>query len=683
MFSRCRALVIASRGKIPGGSLLSKHTLILVALGLTLAGAAPVIASGPDFLPDIKLSGENLMGWHALGHADWKAENGEIIGRPNQTGGWLVFDKSYQDIQFYAEYKCTAGCVTGLLMRAEKTADGGMKGVYVSLSDTTNDMENLAGYDVTIDGQGKIASATREQRGGGFMRIISPWPPRPEPQRAPRGGRPGGFRRELPADLPILPPDTRYRPNDWNSVEFSFDANVVRVNLNDGGQHGSLAAEGYGPIALYIGGTGEVEYKNVAIADLSLKTREPNYTSSDFRKQTLNDFYYGWGQAAADFNHDGHLDIASGPFVYYGPDFTTRREIWRGEATDPTNDFAMDAHEEFAGAFTGHPEWPDLITVKFGGGHCVYLHVNPRGEHRIWEKYSVVDNVSSEISIVANIDGPGKPALVFTSGGYVRYAEPDPGNPTAPWIIHNVSERGYATAHGLGTGDINGDGLVDILDPYGWWEHPKPGSSDQTWKYHPVTLAQYNRGMMGGAVMVVYDVNGDGLNDVVTSLNAHGWGLAWFEQKRDKQGNISFVRHLVMDDFSTKNAGGVTFSELHGSGVGDINGDGIPDFLVGKRWYSHLDSGIDPYTFGPPVLYWYETVRDPKAPGGAKLVPHLIDNDSGVGNTVLAVDLNHDGAVDIVTSTRFGAFIFWNKLHAKTHAHAGTRTRFHPARKAP
>jgi hypothetical protein len=636
-------------------------------IAASMLSGALAYASGPSFRPDVKVAGTSLDGWHPFGQAEWKAEKGEIIGKPNQSGGWLVLDKSYQDILFYSEYKCTGGCVTGLLLRAEKTPDGGMTGVYVSLSDTTSDMENLSGYDVTIDAQGKIVSATQEQRGGGFMRVVSPWPPKPQPQRAPGGdGGMGGFRRESTVDLPIHPPDTRYRPNDWNSVEFSFDANVVRVNLNDGGQGGSLAPEGYGPIALYIGGAGEVEYKNIAIADLSLKTREPEYTSPDFRKQTLNDFYYGWGQAAADFNHDGHLDVASGPFVYYGPGFTKRREIWRGEATDPTNDFAMDSHEEFAGAFTGHPEWPDLITVKFGGGHCVYLYVNPRGENRIWDKYPVLDNVSSEISIVADIDGSGNPALVFTGDGYVRYAEPDPANPTAPWIVHNVSELGYATGHGLGTGDINGDGLVDIVDPYGWWEHPKPGSSDQTWKYHPEAFAQYNRGMMGGAVMAVYDVNGDGLNDVVTSLNAHGWGLAWFEQKRDAQGNISFVKHMVMYDFSTENAGGVTFSELHGSGVGDINGDGIPDFLVGKRWYSHLDSGIDPDTFGPAVLYWYETVRDPKAPGGARLVPHLVDNNSGVGNTVLAVDLNGNGATDIVTSTRFGTFIFWGKPHPKS-----------------
>lgn len=163
--------------------------------------------------------------------------------------------------------------------------------------------------------------------------------------------------------------------------------------------------------------------------------------------------------------------------------------------------------------------------------------------------------------------------------------------------------------------------------------------------------------------MGVYDVNGDGLNDVVTVLNPHGWGLAWFEQKRDSQGKISFVKHMIMDDFSTRNAGGVTFSEPHGTTFADIDGDGIPDLIVGKRYWSHLDTYLDPNPNGPPVLYVYRTVRNPKAPGGAEFVPELIDNHSGAGSDLLATDLNKDGAVDIITATRFGTFIFWGKSH--------------------
>src|SRR3712207_979951 len=116
---------------------------------------------------------------------------------------------------------------------------------------------------------------------------------------------------------------------------------------------------------------------------------------------------------------------------------------------------------------------------------------------------------------------------------------------------------------------------------------------------------------------------------------------------------------MIMDDFSTKNAGDVTFSQLHGTTSADVDGDGIKDFVVGKRYWSHLDNYNDPDPYGAAVLYVYKTVRNPKAPGGAELVPELVHNRSGVGSDVLAKDLNGDGAVDIVTSTRLGTFVFW------------------------
>ncbi len=119
-----------------------------------------------------------------------------------------------------------------------------------------------------------------------------------------------------------------------------------------------------------------------------------------------------------------------------------------------------------------------------------------------------------------------------------------------------------------------------------------------------------------------------------------------------------------MGDHTTKNAGGVTFSQPHGTTFADVDGDGIPDFIVGKRPWSHLDVYVDPDPYGPPVLYWYRTVRNPDAPGGAEFVPELIHNHLGVGSDVLAVDLNKDGAVDIVTSNNRGTSIFWNTPRA-------------------
>src|SRR5450755_3493394 len=102
---------------------------------LAFAGAAPLIAVGPSFLPDVTFTGSSLAGWHKVGNAEWRAENGEIIGKPTAaSGGWLVLDKSYQDVGVYLEYRCTGGCQTGVLFRQTKS-DSGVKGTFVDLAD--------------------------------------------------------------------------------------------------------------------------------------------------------------------------------------------------------------------------------------------------------------------------------------------------------------------------------------------------------------------------------------------------------------------------------------------------------------------------------------------------------------------------------------------------------------------
>lgn len=615
---------------------------------LLFATTISSLASGPSFQPDTSFRPDDLHQWKPVGGTTWTAGNGTITGRASESGGWLVLDHSYQDVDLYTAFKCDGECDTGILFRTQRAKDGSLSGIYVSLG-----APSPTAYRVVTDAKGNITERSPLPRGGGLNRVAPPPPPHPIPPRA-------ALRAEPPANLPLLPPDTGLRVKEWNDIEMFLDANIIRSFLNNGHENGAVGQEGYGPIALYLGPRGSVTFRQMALRDASFKTREEEKVSSSFRKQRLSDFYYSWGSAVADFNHDGVMDVVSGPYIYYGPDYMTSREIYLAQASNPSTEFATAATMQFAADFTGDG-WPDVIGVMFGGGPGVQLYVNPGNENRRWDQYTVVNNVQSEIAVLRDLDGDGKPELVFSGEGYVRFAKPDPSNPTNPWIVHTVSEKGFGAAHGIGVGDIDGDGRLDIVNPYGWWQQPAGSTAAETWKYHPAAFAQYTRGIMGGSVMAVYDVNGDGRNDIVTSLDAHGFGLAWFEQKRDAKGDISFVEHMVMNDFSTKNAGGVTFTELHGSTFADVDGDGLMDFVVGKRYFSHLDTNIDPDPRGAPVLYWYKTVHDPKAPGGAKLVPELIDNHSGVGSDVLAFDLNHDGAMDIVTATRFGTFIYWGK----------------------
>ena len=101
----------------------------------------------------------------------------------------------------------------------------------------------------------------------------------------------------------------------------------------------------------------------------------------------------------------------------------------------------------------------------------------------------------------------------------------------------------------------------------------------------------------------------------------------------------------------------------------------MPDFITGKRFWSHLDTFIDPDPHGEPVLYVYRAVRNAKAPGGAEFIPELIHNRSGVGSHLAVVDLNNDGAPEIITGTKRGTFIFWNNWKSPAFAEGSGEAR--------
>src|SRR5215467_13707517 len=110
---------------------MSRSILVSVIIGIPSL-LSVIFAVTHDFIPDFAFQGSSLAGWHTVGDADWSAANGEIRGVPKSSdGGWLVLDKSYQDLEFYTELRCSGTCSAGILLRAEKTSDGGLKGVYV------------------------------------------------------------------------------------------------------------------------------------------------------------------------------------------------------------------------------------------------------------------------------------------------------------------------------------------------------------------------------------------------------------------------------------------------------------------------------------------------------------------------------------------------------------------------
>jgi hypothetical protein len=394
-----------------------------------------------------------------------------------------------------------------------------------------------------------------------------------------------------------------------------------------------------------------------------------------FKKHVLTEEFVSEGCNFADFDHDGHMDMTAGCHIWYGPDFTRKSNFTppSENAGGPTKT-PYDPAKGYSDYFLcyaydfNQDSWADILVYGLPGEPAL-LFINPKNSGENWAKHNIFDVADGESPDLKDINGDGKPELLVHSsdsnkpasargkgGGQLGYAEVDWTNPLGKARFRPITpksaendEKYFRYTHGYGAGDVNGDGLVDILDREGWREQPKNTKEDSNWIFHPVPFAP--PGTRGGSHMLVYDVNGDGRNDVITSYDAHGYGLGWFENNKDG----SFTEHKIMGSKPEENPQGVKFSQLHSMQLADINGDGLLDLVTGKRRWAH-GPFKDEEPDAAPVLYWFELKRDGK--GGAAFIAHLIDDDSGVGTQVTTGDINKDGKIDVLVSNKRGVFVF-------------------------
>lgn len=375
-------------------------------------------------------------------------------------------------------------------------------------------------------------------------------------------------------------------------------------------------------------------------------------TGITWKKTVIDKRFLSEGVAVADVNKDGKMDVLTGELWYEAPDWKPHRirpgkdDYRQGDKNVYSNSFAC-----WADDFNGDG-YPDLIVIGFPGAPC-HWYENPKGKEEHWKAHEIWHSACNETPAYVDLLGTGKRVLLMgwqpkgkDNEGQMAYFTPG-DDPAQLWKMHPISESStkghvipgtFRFAHGLGAGDVNGDGKLDVICTAGWWEQPT-NRDDKPWRFHPAALGD------ACADMFTYDVDNDGKADIISS-SAHNYGIWSYLQRPGKDGSPSFLKEVLFPRL---------VSQTHALHCVDINGDGRKDLVTGKRWWAHGPKGdADPNS--PPKLYWFEAKKGSE--GLIRFVPHVIDDDSGIGTQFVVTDVNGDKLLDVVTANKKGVFLF-------------------------
>ncbi len=345
----------------------------------------------------------------------------------------------------------------------------------------------------------------------------------------------------------------------------------------------------------------------------------------------------------ADFNGDGKLDIVAGEYIYLAPDW---KPVKIREVKSDVNQEGKGYADDFCNLIldVNGDGKPDIISGGWFNKSNFWFE-NPGKSEGLWQVHLIEEMGNHETGTLEDITGDGKAheflPQTHTTVWYERGTTAD-GKPTM--IRHTISEE--RNQLGTGVGDINGDGRPDVLRPDVWFEAPQDIRKDK-WKAHPISLGAPDNKTDHTSVILVMDVNKDGLNDLICS-SAHKHGIWWYEQKRDADGKISWIQHLIDD----------TWTQAHYLVLADLDGDGEPELVTGKRFMAH--NGSDPDAFGKLCVYYYKF----KCGANPKFTRHEISLDEGIGAglNIVAVDIDGDGDIDLITTGKWGGPVIFENV---------------------
>ena len=397
-----------------------------------------------------------------------------------------------------------------------------------------------------------------------------------------------------------------------------------------------------------------------AVSDLSMAAGEPAPTAAQpapaasptegtlkFVTHRIGN-YRSEAVGVGNFNNDGKLDIIAGAYLYLAPDFKPLKiRSPKGQVDNNGKGYCMDFmnlpldvdgdglldvvscgwFEKAAwwcrNTGPGGGEWPETILEKEGGNY--------------------------ETGDLCDIVGDGKSKWILPHTVSTFWMEVTKGADGKNQVVkHIVSSK--TMTWGAGVGDVNGDGRPDIIRPEAWFEAP-PDPRAGEWKEHPLALVGLKGKVADTCQIVVYDVNGDGLNDIVTGA-AHDYGLFWYEQVKNPAGGSPAFKQHIIDQ---------SWSQVHSIVLADMDGCGTPEIITGKRFMAH--NGGDPGENEPLGVYYYKLKRGPQP----EWTKHIISYNEGIGSGVnlVVADLDGDGDLDAIVTGKYGGPVWFENTLKK------------------